>query len=109
MTDAEFGSTVMIASVACGTQIRNVDAVAYDGKLWLVPMWIDRDDSEWSRPLRMIRIDNHRHQKPAGQWDLLVSKPVPASLLDDPKALDARYEVLELPPVLFPRQRGTSA
>lgn len=106
--EAEFGAGVLIAAVATGSMVRNVDAVEFRGKIWLVPSWIDRDDSEWSRPLRLIRIDNHPHQRPAGQWDLLVTAPMPSILLDDPSATDSRYELFELPPVLFPRRRGVN-
>ena len=45
-----------------GGAIQECDAIKYDGKLWLVPQWLDEPGRGTTKPRRMIRIDSLPHQ-----------------------------------------------
>ena len=39
------------------------DGIEHDEKLWLVPGWLESKSEPIAIPKRMIRFDNHPHQK----------------------------------------------
>jgi hypothetical protein len=86
--------------------IHKCDAIEYDGKLWLVPHWLEVLQQRVSKPARMIRFDNQQHQDVRGSkfGDYVLSGPVPKVLLDrtTPKQPVAGFEYVELPDVEIP-------
>src|SRR6476660_1293076 len=45
-----------------GGASQECDAIKYDGKLWLVPQWLDEPGSGTTKPRRIIRIDSLPHE-----------------------------------------------
>jgi hypothetical protein len=68
-----------------GGAIQECDAIKYDGKLWLVPQWLDEPGRGTTKPRRMIRIDSLPHQpmtNPAFGLDFILNGPLPKAVLD---------------------------
>ena len=95
---------VLKALVRTGDTVVSMPAIAYEGKLWLVPYWFENHERQTSRPERMIRFDNLKHQtKPdTGSEDYIVNVSIPMSVIDG-KATQG-FEVLEAPDIVFPLQ-----
>ena len=63
-----------------------VDTIEYEGKMWLVPDWIDMPEEKCKRPTRIICLDALRHQNtPQGSADFLLTYPMPKSVWNDGK------------------------
>ncbi len=89
-----------------GTTICKIDAIEYDGKIWLVPEWLDKLGEGWSMPVRIICLDTLQHQRIAsGNPDFVVNNPIPKSVLDGkiPPQSDTLYVVVENPNIKVPR------
>jgi hypothetical protein len=88
--------------VTYGGAIHLTDTIEHDGKLWLVPHWLDTIDGRWTSPARIIRIDLLRHSR-FGASEYLLNDPLPKELFDErsPKEPIAGYEVVELPEIQF--------
>jgi hypothetical protein len=90
-----------------GGAILECDAIRYDGKLWLVPEWLDEPSSGTTKPRRMIRIDTLPHQpmaNPAYGMEFILNGPLPKAVLDgvaEPEQA-AQYEIVELPEIEIP-------
>jgi hypothetical protein len=90
-----------------GGAILECDAVRYDGKLWLVPEWLDEPGGGTTKPRRMIRIDSLPHQamtNSAYGLDFILNGPLPKAVLDgvaEPEQA-AQYEIVELPDIEIP-------
>ena len=87
-----------------GGAIQERDAIKYDGKLWLVPQWLDEPGSGTTKPRRIIRIDSLPHEpmtNPAFGLDFILSGPLPKAVLDGVATPEqaAQYEIVELPEV----------
>ena len=85
-----------------GGAIQECDAIRYDGKLWLVPQWLDEPGRGTTKPRRMIRIDSLPHQpmtNPAFGLDFILNGPLPKAVLDGVATPEqaAQYEIVELP------------
>jgi hypothetical protein len=86
-------------------KIESYDAIEHEGKLWLVPHWIDNLSRKETRPFRIIRFDNLAHQATKGaQWgDFALTYPLPSVLLEM-KPLEQQItgiEYLESPEIPF--------
>ena len=86
--------------------VHKCDAIEYDGKLWLVPHWLEVLQQRVSKPARMIRFDNQPHQALCGSkfGDYLLNGPVPKALLErtTPGQPIAGFEYVELPDIEIP-------
>lgn len=87
--------------------IRKCDVVDFEGKLWLVPYWLESPSEGVRRPIRIIRIDSLPLQNTvdtAFGVDLLLKCKVPISLLGlaSPKEPVTEFEVRELPNLAVP-------
>ena len=87
-----------------GGAIQECDAIKYDGKLWLVPQWLDEPGRGTTKPRRMIRIDSLPHQpmtNPAFGLDFILNGPLPKAVLDGAATPEqaAQYEIVELPEI----------
>ena len=56
-----------------------LDAIVYEGKLWLVPEWIAGPDGKAERPTRLIDIDMLPKSKPAPEYDADLELLIPLS------------------------------
>jgi len=92
--------------VILGSEIHITDTIEHEGKLWLVPIWLDTPDGKWTMPARIIRLDTLAHQKMSGQADFVLSGPMPKELFADqtPKTPIPGFEYHELPAIRFPRE-----
>jgi hypothetical protein len=94
---------VLKALVVSGGMIYKVDAIEHEGKLWLVPNWLDRPSTKETTPGRIIRFDNLRYQDMRGQRssqaDFALNGSVPTELLDieTPKRSIPGFEYIEMP------------
>lgn len=52
----------MKAAVVYGGAIYTVDVIEDEGRLWLVPMWIENRERGWQKPMRMISLATIPHQ-----------------------------------------------
>ena len=87
-----------------GGAVQECDAIKYDGKLWLVPQWLDEPGSGTTKPRRIIRIDSLPHEpmtNPAFGLDFILSGPLPKAVLDGVATPEqaAQYEIVELPEI----------
>lgn len=99
------------------SEIHVVDAITYEGGLWLVPVWIEQPTERLMKPARIIRVD-HMESIPAPPDSgaaMALKKPVPITLFDCsmPPAADSGFEVQDLPPILLnddgtPSDRGVT-
>jgi hypothetical protein len=63
-------------------RIFSVDTIEHQGGLWLVPQWTGSTTAGVRRPMRIIRIDLLRYQKPGPKgYDYLLNDPVPIGIL----------------------------
>jgi hypothetical protein len=65
--------------VTTGGGIHKADTIRHDGKLWLVPNWLDTPDGKWTMPTRIIRMDTLPHA-PFGVDQFVLNDPLPKSL-----------------------------
>lgn len=59
------------------------DGIEFADCLWLVPEWDDFEEDGFTRPSRMIRFDNHQHQRssPGQLVEYTVNGSLPQGLL----------------------------
>jgi hypothetical protein len=95
--------------------LQKADTIEYEGKLWLVPHWLDSPAEGVRRPNRLIRLDSLRHQQVASgsQYgvDYFLNEPIAKALLglETPREAISGFEVRELPSLAFPLpKRGSS-
>jgi hypothetical protein len=73
------------------------DGIAYDGKLWLVPEWLEHPSEPIAIPRRMIRFDNLRPSKCNGlgiDYENILLPMTESALLGD---IPAGIEYIECP------------
>jgi hypothetical protein len=70
--------------VSDGQSILPVDTIEHEGKLWLVPLWIEDQDTKEKWPARRIQMDILAHKKlgPPQPWDFHLLDPIPKGVLD---------------------------
>jgi hypothetical protein len=88
-----------------GTIVK-VDAIEYEGGLWLVPQWLDVPAQRVTKPARLIRMDVLQHQRmpPTYKADFVLNAGMPKALFDCSAPLKSAlgYEVRELPEISLP-------
>lgn len=90
-----------LITISDGT-VRQVDTIAHDGDLWLVPKWLDGPYPGYRRPWRMIRLSPLKPRIRSDSGFLLrfeVQEEVPIELLDGELGArgDLCYEFVEKP------------
>ncbi|HEY6095001.1 MAG TPA: hypothetical protein VIU93_08620 [Gallionellaceae bacterium] len=69
--------------VPCGNELLTFDALRYEDKIWLVPMWADYPQEKASKPVLMVRIDNlSLIENPPSGHDYAVNQQVPKAVVD---------------------------
>ena len=89
--------------------IQFMDTIEYEGKMWLVPEWLDSISLRVSTPLRIIGLDAFVHQKmPGNPADFLVELPIPKSVFEGqiPPELKGVVQIVESPDIRFPYLPG---
>jgi hypothetical protein len=93
-------------------EICRVDTIQYEGKLWLVPEWLESPTQGWKKPKRIILLDGLQYQRlrPGDlRGNFLLNAPIPRAVIDGraPNAEDNGYVVIETPlGVQVPIPRG---
>jgi hypothetical protein len=101
--DQILSTDILKIGVAVGASIFLFDGIEYEGKVWLVPEWLDSPDGQWCKPKRIICVTNLRHQdlrdRKVRSADLSVIEPMPKEILDGKIAElpNSKYIVVELP------------
>jgi hypothetical protein len=78
------------------------DGLEYEGRNWLVPLWLAPLGVEWQEPERIIPLDRFRHQKTdAAGIDYTVNVPIPRAIWSGPTSpeLLKQYGVILSPPI----------
>lgn len=76
---------------------RSMDTIQYEGKMWLVPEWLD---IEKTKPARIILLDVLPHQKTLfAVNDFALNDPIPKAVLNGkiPSKIANKYIVVEKP------------
>jgi hypothetical protein len=87
-----------------------VDTIEHEGKLWLVPKWLESPTEGVQRPERIVRIDTlqkdkiDRSRPNALPADHVLNAPMPRSVLQGPiqPGKDSAYEVIPQPDIEIP-------
>jgi hypothetical protein len=103
---------VMVIGVEGGT-ISKCDGIEYEGKLWLVPNWLDIPAQGVTKPARLIRFDTLPHEAlPAGSafGDYILNMPMPTELFghQTPRQAIPGFEFQELPEITLPLKDRTA-
>lgn len=89
------------------TDMKRADTIKWEGRLWLVPAWIDNLKTQTSRPERIVCLDLLEHQDggPPGV-DYTLSRPIPRCVWDGqaPPGTKGGYLIVEDPPIQVPTQ-----
>src|SRR4051812_10620758 len=96
--------------VVFGGIISNVDGIEWQGKLWLVPHWLDNKAAGQTTPARIIRFDNLDYEDVRGTnlGDFVITNSMPKELfsVETPKQPIAGYEYIELPAMTPPADKS---
>lgn len=84
-----------------GEEMLSCQGLAFGGKLWLVPQWLEQPATARRKPERMIRFDNLAHQPMPDGY--LVNAPIPIAVLQGERR--DGYETLEGSEVPFSLSR----
>ena len=80
-----------------------IDTIKHDGRMWLVPGWIEGPTAGFLMPKRIVCLDRLRHQAMPKNHsaDFVVNDPVPKTVLDGqrPPKAESRYVVIERPDI----------
>lgn len=94
------------ATVIFGGGLHKTDAIEFEGKLWLVPHWLDMPAQGVTMPGRIVRFDNLQYSDVRGTnlGDFVVNMSMPKELFapESPKQPIAGYEYRELPEIRIP-------
>lgn len=86
-------------AVRVGDAVFSVDTIAHEGALWLVPAWIELPGKKQQMPERIIRLDEHRLQKPTDMvFDYVLTREIPPGVLDGQTTTG--FEVVVRPEIL---------
>jgi hypothetical protein len=77
---------IFVSVVWCGNGVLEVDAIKHDGRVWLVPNWLDHVDEGYMTPERIVGLHAIRHRQlepPLKDYevDYLVNETVPEAVL----------------------------
>ena len=90
-------------------QIDKADAIKYQGKIWLVPHWLEYPALGVKKPVRIVHLGPHG-LKPcqfAGCRYMAEAMLVPKSVLDGHSQPLAPIEVVESPEISIPIPTGS--
>jgi hypothetical protein len=78
-----------------------IDAIEYNGGVWLVPQWLDHPFQPARKPVRIIRLDLLPHSGRSGPWDYVLTGPVPRDVLEGKTKVvgKQRFVVIERPDI----------
>jgi hypothetical protein len=82
-----------------------VDTISYQGKLWLVPSWIDNRVAGLTMPARIICLDALPYERdPGAGCDFVLNESIPTAVFygQIPPPPDSPYLVIESPDVRIP-------
>jgi len=81
------------------------DTIEYRGNLWLVPSWIENNETGESKPERIINIKNVRYQTmdTDGDYHLVLNEPIPKDIFDgkDKAKTNIKFEVVDHPDISY--------
>jgi len=105
-----FKTMMSFSDVAEGI-IYKMDTIEYQGKMWLVPEWLDSPLRGWRMPARIICLDVLPHQKTSGTnapADFVLNHGIPKSVCDGQIQTQAEdlFVVIERPDIKFPAIGG---
>jgi hypothetical protein len=65
-----------------GGDLLQCDTIEYEGKLWLVPEWLEVPTQRMTMPTRIIGLDRSLFQKPSPKYpvDYFLSCPLPKAV-----------------------------
>ena len=97
---------VLKTFVAVGNEVHKVDTIEWQGKFWLVPLWVEAKDLGLQRPVRIISLSDLAHQKGGPGADFVLTDPLPKEFFDlaGPSAQEGRFVVVEKPELTMPTQ-----
>ncbi len=106
----EILKTMMAFSDGADGIIYKVDTIEYEGKIWLVPEWLDNAVGGWRIPARIILLDVLPHQKtPDGPVNFVLTYGIPKSVFfhgQIPPQSKYSFVVRECPDIRFPAIGG---
>lgn len=85
------------------------DTILYEGKLWLVPEWLDGEPKKgYSKPVRIICMSSLEHTGPFSDADYTLKHPIPKAVFEGhvPQGFENKYIVIENPAVILETQDG---
>ncbi len=81
------------------------DTIEYDGKLWIVPKWIEYVAIGRMQPVRIIRLDilPHEKQEPDAPHDFVLKVAIPRTVYERgvQKKYRSDFEVVESPSIFI--------
>jgi hypothetical protein len=99
----------LVALANEGGDIFTADTIKHEGKMWLVPTWLENPTEGYKIPERIVCLDTLQHQRtPEAQEDFCINVPIPRTVLYGPApSLPAHgYVVKFRPDVRIPIPRG---
>lgn len=110
VSDMDILTTMVFFSDIPDGKIYKCDTIEFEGKMWLVPEWVDNPREGWRKPVRIICLDILPHQKsPGGPADFVLNHGIPKSVFFDgqiPSPPEDLYVVIERPDISFPAIGG---
>ena len=79
-----------------------MDTIEHEGKMWLVPAWIDLRTEGYSMPVRIVCLDTLGYRPSRMKsLDFLLNDPISKAVLDGqiPPQAEADYLVVERPDI----------
>lgn len=100
-----------VVAIEGGNALFSADTIEHEGKLWLVPHWLESPSEGYRIPARIVCLDGLRaFQKLEKSFpaDYSLGVPVPKAVFDGthPQPLSLGYIVVERPDIRFPIPRG---
>ena len=100
----------MVAFSDGGGEIYKADTIEHEGKMWLVPQWLEAPSEGWKIPERIVLLDSLPHQKTLGSsfGDFVLNSPIPKAVFDGPiqQLQGSGFVVVERPDIRIPIPRG---
>lgn len=76
---------IFVTVVGSVDGILEVDTIKHDGRVWLVPKWVDHGDAGYVTPERIIGLGAIRHREIEARQDYgadyLINEAVPEAIL----------------------------
>ena len=105
-------TVVTLIDLDCLGHRIDVDTVEHEGKLWLVPEWIDTQDGRWTKPVRIICLSvlPHQQRSPNSGADYDLMCPMTKAILNGqiPKETTLDLVVVENPNIEIQRGAGST-